>query len=338
MAVRTARGVARYAWRRAAAELGYITAVGDTRSHIHGRIEGAVPPGDRVCVFVHFDARGVVRAHTRRYLDALAAEGFALVVVDNSPDLAAESLEHLRGRCARILLRRNRGYDFGAWRDGLLDLGIEAGRYRLVVLANDSVYAPLGPLGPLFAGMDFARADVWGATDSWQQRYHLQSYLLAFGEAALAHPAFLGFWRQVRNTRSKWAVVRRYEIGLTQALQAGGLRCAAVFDYLALMQRAEATLATLHRPPERSVTHLRATTAGLAQEAAVDRRALNPTIDLWRLLADAGSPLLKRELLRDDPLYVRDLRGWHRVIEERAPALYAEVVTDLKRILRDTAP
>jgi hypothetical protein len=338
MAARTARGLARYAWRRAAAELGYITAAGDTRSHVHARIEGIVPLGERVCVFVHFDARGVLRAHTRRYLEALAAEGFALVVVDNSPALAAESVEYLRGRCARILLRRNRGYDFGAWRDGLLDLGIEAGRYRCVVLANDSVYAPVGPLGPLFAGMDFARADVWGATDSWQQRYHLQSYLLAFGDAALAHPAFLGFWRNVRNTRSKWAVVRHYEIGLTQALQAGGLRCAAVFDYLGLMQRAEATLATLRQPPEGSMAHLRFTTAAQARHAAVARRALNPTIDLWRLLAEAGSPLLKRELLRDDPLFVRDLRGWHRMVEERAPDLYAEVVTDLKRILRDSAP
>jgi hypothetical protein len=252
--------------------------------------------------------------------------------------LAAESLAQLRDHSTCILLRRNCGYDFGAWRDGLQELGITPGRYRMVVLANDSVYGPVGPLSALFNRIDFARADVWSATDSWQHRYHLQSYLLAFGETALAHPAFLAFWRQVRNVRSKWAVVAHYEIGLTQILQRGGLRCAAVYDYISLVRQAEVTCTTRTGVSPGSLDSLHAATAERTLKATAVRAALNPSIDLWLLLAEAGAPMLKRELLRDNPLRALDLRAWHQVVGDRAPALYAEIIEDLKRTLRHTAP
>ena len=48
---------------------------------------------------------------------------------------------------------------------------------RLLLLANDSVAGPFAPLGPLLARVDFAMADIWGATDSRERGYHLQSYL-----------------------------------------------------------------------------------------------------------------------------------------------------------------
>lgn len=291
----------------------------------------------KVCVFAHYDAGGVLRPHARRYLDALAAAGFSIIFVSNC-EIAPESLAYLSGRCLRILLRDNRGYDFAAYRDGILDLANAPGLPALLLLANDSVYGPVSPLAGLFDGMDFASADVWAATDSWQRRYHLQSYLVSFGPAALAHPAFLAFWRQVRNARSKWAVVKHYEIGLTRAMQAAGLRCAAVFDYQSLMRRAEAIVEAKDEPAPKSMAALLQTSADRALRAASRRRAANPVIDLWLLLAEAGGPFIKRELLRDDPTRVPDLFAWHRVVQDRAPALYREMIEDLKRVMRRAAP
>jgi hypothetical protein len=279
----------------------------------------------------------VVSPHARRYLDAFVAEGFCIVFVSNSA-LTQESLDRLAGRCARILLRDNRGYDFGGYRDGILSLDMQQARPAMIMLANDSVYAPLSPIAGLLDEMDFSAADVWGVTDSWQRRYHLQSYLVAYGPAALAHPDFLSFWRQVRNIKSKWAAVKYYEIGLTQATQALGMRCAAVFDYQSLMRRAEAIVeAEEDAKPTPKATLLRAS-AERAMRAAARRRATNPVIDLWLLLAEAGCPFVKRELLRDDPIRVPDLFAWHRIVQDRSPALYREIIEDLKRVMRGAAP
>jgi hypothetical protein len=337
--IRPARTLAVQSWRRGISKVAFWLAAGDTAPRIRETFDGTVPLGARICVFAHYDRHGEVWPHTRRYLEALAEAGFSIILVSNSPTLTSDSITWLRARCARILLRENRGYDFGAYRDGLLQVGREPGRCSILLIANDSVYAPLAPLGPFLDRMDFTHADVWSATDSWQHRYHLQSYLIAFSGAAMASLAFWNFWDGVRNVRSKWSVIRHYEIGLTAHLLAAKLRCAAVFETHDLVRHAENLLHTSAKqedvgglPP--ALRHV----AQRALGAAARRVAVNPTIDLWLLLAEAGSPFLKRELLRDDPNCTPDLAIWHQLLRGRAPDLYREVVDDLRRSVRHAAP
>jgi lipopolysaccharide biosynthesis protein len=59
----------------------------------------------------------------------------------------------------------------------------------MVLLVNDSIYGPLAPLEPILARIDLEAADLWGATESWQTRYHLQSFFLAAGRTVLTSPA-----------------------------------------------------------------------------------------------------------------------------------------------------
>jgi hypothetical protein len=340
---------------------------------------------EKVCIFVHYERSGILRRHTRRYLISIAEQGFSIVFVSNSP-LQEESLRFLSRSCYRIILRDNCGYDFAAYRDGLLNIFFELNDTLVLLLANDSVYAPISPLSDFFMKMDFSLADVWGATDSWQRQYHIQSYFIAFGPMALAHPGFHAFWLKVRNVRSKWAAVKYYELGLTRAMLALDMRCAAVFDYQSLMRRAEAIVQEVElensdlksglpknstedlspggeqsvatRSPINSklldraesgvagegaakihadVALLKAS-ADRALHGAVLRRPSNPVVDLWLLLMDAGFPFLKRELLRDDPTRSPDLFAWHRIVNKHAPALYAEIIEDLKRVIRRASP
>jgi hypothetical protein len=51
-----------------------------------------------------------------------------------------------------------------------------------------------------------------------------------------------------------------------------------------------------------------------------------------------GFPFIKRELLRDNPGGAEELALWHRIAREREPALYREVIEDLKRTMRKAAP
>jgi hypothetical protein len=129
-------GVSEWSFRRAA---------GDTANQVMARLEGAAPATSRRCVFVHYEAQGRVLQHTRAYLEALAEADFSILFVSNAPRLEEEARAWLAPRCTAVLLRRNRGYDFGAYRDGIRTLREELPGLTMLLLANDSVYGPLIP-------------------------------------------------------------------------------------------------------------------------------------------------------------------------------------------------
>lgn len=315
----------------------------ERRDHVLSERPGAVPLArETAAVFCHFDPEGRVRAHTRRYVEALNEAGAAVVFVTNSGRLGEEDAVWLRERTAHVIVRRNVGYDFAAWRDGLARAELPQPETRMLLVANDSVYGPFRPLGPILDRMDFGRADVWGLTDSWQHRFHLQSYFLAFGPRALRSKAFTTFWSGVRDIRSKWGVIGAYEVGMTQRLLSGGLRCRAVWPYnmlLALarerfLETSEAERAEIWDP---FVATERANLERILR-AAVTRQPLNPTSELWRVLLDCGFPFVKCELLRENPARIADVAAW-QAVADAIPGFDVEVVlADLERSLRSRSP
>jgi hypothetical protein len=66
---------------------------------------------------------------------SLAAAGLSVVFVTNAAFLRPEAMEALKLICAGIIIRRNVGYDFGAWREGLAQLGVPRDNTAMVVLA-----------------------------------------------------------------------------------------------------------------------------------------------------------------------------------------------------------
>ena len=74
------------------------------------------------------------------------------------------------------------------------------------------------------------------------------------------------------------------------------------------------------------------------REAAVARRPLNPTSDLWRQLLQSGFPFLKRELLRDNPTDVGDVTDWREVVVHMLGGDPTSIDRDLQRVMKNTAP
>ena len=97
-------------------------------------------------------------------------------------------MTYLQTVCAAVMIRRNVGSDFGAMREGLARLRGPLATVEQLLILNDSVYGPLQPLDEMLAQIDFGVADIWGATESWQRRYHLQSFFLGVSPAVLPHP------------------------------------------------------------------------------------------------------------------------------------------------------
>ena len=306
--------------------------------------EGEIPLGPKVCVFVHWDGAGEVRDHVMNQVRAFAEAGLSVVFVTNAGFLQPAAMEALKLVCAGILVRRNVGYDFGAWREGFERLNLPRADTTMVVMANDSVYGPIRSLNQVFDTIDFGVADVWGCTESWQARYHLQSYLIAFSPAVVASPAWARFWAGVRPTWSKIWLIRLYEIGLTQALLKAGFRCRAIWPYETLIADIDLGLLDLDEKSEEGpsladpMVKSRQNHALRLRNAISHRQPLNPTSDLWRQLLHARFPFLKRELLRDNPSGVTDVVEWREEARAIADRSLDAIEKDLRRTLKNRAP
>ena len=222
----------RYEWLPSVGHL--IMSRRSPRRLLHRWPEGEMALGPKVCLFVHWDGAGDVRDHVMHHVRSLAQAGLSIVFVTNSGFLTPAAMAALQEVCAGVLVRANVGYDFGAWREGFEVLQLPRPNTEMVVMANDSVYGPICPIDELLAKIDFKQADFWGCTESWQTRYHLQSYLIAFSPKVVASEAWRKFWTTVRPTWSKAWLVRLYEIGLTQTLLKAGFTCRAIWSYRSL--------------------------------------------------------------------------------------------------------
>lgn len=303
------------------------------------------PLGEKVALFVHFDSGGCVIPAARDFIAHLTQSGLSVVFVTNSEKIRDEDKRFLKQYCSVILIRRNIGYDFGAWRDALDTLGLPRQETRAIYLVNDSVYGPFADLQPLLAAVDFDRADLWGATESWQHRYHLQSFFLVCGETAIHSPAWQSFWRSVRPIPCKDWIIRHCEIGFTGAMKAGGIRCAAIFPNATLLDERE--LDRLERIVDEDNLkrgqnpRLRAEAIHanrILRYARRERNTLNPSVDLWRQLIRAGYPFLKRELLLRNPTKVTDVFEWQEVVSEALNADPHPLAEEIRRSLGSKLP
>lgn len=219
------------------------------------------------------------------------------------------------------LWRANLGWDFGSWFAALERFEAFLPTLDRLYLVNDSCVGPLFDLGALIERGWSMDVDIWSLTDSWQHSYHLQSYFLALGKAALGPGALPAFIADYDYPLKKDYIIEGGEIALTRHVLDQGLRARAVFDYEMLLsaflarfeERLEnrlgdpQVLAACAAVPE----FVPADVASLLKklDAVRSGQALNPSHQFWEELLEAGCPFLKRELLVKDPAETDDASG-----------------------------
>jgi hypothetical protein len=223
----------------------------------------------RVAVLAEHSRRGRVRPGALALAQALAAEGYGVVLVAaRDPWVRLSPPTQLpRPQPAgpvTVLRRPNLGYDFGSWAAVLAAYPGLATK-DTVLLVNDSLVGPFGPVGELVRRAEASTADVWGVTASRQVAPHLQSYWLAFRRGALATPELLHFFAGVRPQAAKTDVVLAYEVALGGLLATAGLRGEAAWR---------------------------------AEDLDVPGTA-NPVLTGWEALLGSGFPFVKRQLLQE---------------------------------------
>ena len=296
---------------------GYIARIAHRRSYITDNFAGADPcrGSDSAAVFCHYDPQGVVHDYVRHYLERLREANLRIYLVSNAPRLGPEAIAALTPLCAKIIHRRNFGHDFGAYKEGILSIPDRRQLARLLV-TNDSVYGPLQPLQDILSAMSPDEGDVWGMTDSYEIRYHLQSYFLLFHRAALQHESFERFWKELPFVSAKWWVIFYGEVALTQRLARAGLRIKSMLPYEAVVGTFRAMLRGSRaltrddvRPDHRAYLQrlLDTTDAGIP---------LNPTHFFWEvLIGRMHSPFIKRDLLEANPAQILGVSEWRELVK-----------------------
>ena len=234
------------------------------------------------------------------YIRALAAASRDIIFVSNSPSLDKAGVQALRPLCHEIILRENRGYDFGAWKTGLSRIG-DVSAVNTLILANDSVYGPLKDLGPIIERMDRQAFDFWGITDSYELGHHIQSYFVFYNQAVLASSTFQRFWKRLPLFENKLAVICAGELGLPSKLRRAGFSMGAACSYEKLKD-----LEAVKTSPDIS--------AGIGGKP-------NPVRVFWKPLIEAcGCPFLKVDIVRDQSTVSKNVEQWRSVVASAAGA------------------
>lgn len=269
----------------------------------------------KIAVLVHFSTQKHFADYFVYLLRALDQAGFTTVVVSNSRKLDPAAIQAILPLCGRILQRKNIGYDFGAWRDGLSQTPEIAAAEQLLIL-NDSIFGPLQDLTSIIDRCAFDRADVWGMTDSYDMKYHLQSFFVLFGAKALRSEAFATFWQKMRYVSGKRVVIVKYEVGLSQALLKAGLKLKALYPYRRLSEAVLNRAMALQSNPQQALHPLLRDYFDHLLDGVNSGRPLNPTHYFWKyLIVEMRFPFIKRELLEKNPAGIPLLVNWRSAIE-----------------------
>ena len=209
---------------------------------------GEVPLRNEVGIFLIFPETGVLGSHYHM-IDEMNSQGISPFVVSNLP-LREEERIQLLPKVFRLMERPNVGYDFGGYRDGILDLAPVLSALERLWLLNDSVW--LVPQSRSWfedareMSVEFVAASCanfllprvqpekfryvnWNFATS-RRNFHYASYALGFSQQLLEDPKFLKFWNKFELRTDKTRTVRRGEIGLTQWVLKYGFSHGATFE------------------------------------------------------------------------------------------------------------
>jgi lipopolysaccharide biosynthesis protein len=214
-----------------------------------------------------------------KYIEELKKVADDIIFVSDC-DLSTTEIQKISHLCLRVIAyNHGESNDFGSYKRGLIFLKNKLDQYDEIILANDSCYC-VNFFAPIFDKMKNVKCDFWGMTDNKEKGvpHHLQSYFIVFKKSVFTHEAFYFFFENLKKQKNKIDIILLYEVGLTNIFSNF-----YNFKYCSVFEKQDK-----HNP-------------------SVGKFALSTVKN--------GNPLLKIELLRDNPLKVLNLYKWKEEID-----------------------
>lgn len=186
---------------------------------------------NRLFLFAAYDAGGYIDPALVEYVRHLCTYGdIALYMDANAPDT---ELKKLSPYVIFARTTRHGEYDFGSYKRAYLHMR-DAGllqNYDIVYLVNDSVYAPVRPIGPVLEEMESGNFDLFGPVlNPHHDHPHIQSWFVGMRRDVFLSKWFDTFLSSVAPQPSKGMVTRVYEHGLSRLAAQHGARIGAIYS------------------------------------------------------------------------------------------------------------
>jgi len=194
----------------------------------------------RILFFVHYNKYNNLAEYVIYLLQYIKHLYSRIVFISNSLLDEQQKLK-LAGICSSIIVRENKGFDFGAWKDALLQEGWDnLAVYDNITLMNDSCFGPLCDMETVYNRMEQQDIDFWGITDYMAENagmpgtngplpYHIQSYFMCFNNKIIRAETFRNFWEKVKYEKKLNKVIQKYETQLTSILKKGNYKSTVLF-------------------------------------------------------------------------------------------------------------
>jgi len=227
------------------------------------------------------------RDEIEKYQKMFESCGYFLVVIENGASITASDLQNDK---AKILARRNKGFDFGAYRDAMAVIG----QPRSLILINTSMIWNFKLLSKLVKNLDspIANNRVTYLTESLQGGRHGQSFFIHLNLDTDSISRLKDFFMQeTKNWHFKRSAVKFGEKALFNFFRSNSnLKIEFLFPY-----------------EDVSDTYLELgeeLTEAWIKQHLLAQVALNPTQHLWPSLSFLNFPGVKKTLISHNPAHL----------------------------------
>lgn len=179
--------------------------------------KGNVILGNKLCIFASFQKNGILPT-TWKYIKHLKEElGYGVVLISNCP-LQKKDISPLQNLCVEVIERENIGYDFGAYKDGIIRFFDKLDTLETLLIANDSVIGPIYNMQEIHDKMQNEDCDFWGMNDFYESRdiFKLNtksiprvcSYFICFKKNIITTEAFKDYWKRLSYPNDRKIAIR----------------------------------------------------------------------------------------------------------------------------------
>lgn len=275
--------------------------------------------GFQSCIlFCHYDKDGLIIQQVREI--CLFFKALQIDVIFITTNVSDDSRKWLKENVSALIVRKNVGRDFGAWKDAISILKQKSLLVNCsqLYLVNDSLILISNHLNNERFHSEFindTQSDVIGLTECWQGAYHLQSYFIKFNKSVIDSEVFHEFWNSYYLINSRQYSIENGEILLSQILLKSGYRLKALYS-ISELSRAEnmnrlieTLLAIKSRASNKIKNEL------FSELFHYNFTVMNASHRLWPLLLVDGCPVLKRDLIEKNPEQLISMRYFMCLIE-----------------------
>lgn len=172
----------------------------------------------RLAIFSFFDNDGYVDDYVIDYLDKLLPLVSRLIIVANG-ELDAKGMELFQKYTSEVIIRKNVGYDAGAYKEVLINYleENELDEYDEILFSNDTFFGPFTSMQDIFQTMEKCECDMWGLNGYLDIIFsHIQSYFLLFRKKIIEQGLLINYFKNYvdENVIDLKKVYCQFEVGL----------------------------------------------------------------------------------------------------------------------------